>query len=312
MLKINNKPIDISIFTDKTKLMKFETNNIPVSGNASILWRYDDDAELFQLQCIVDYLRSCGCNHIELKLPYIPNARMDRVKSGEMFTLKTFANIINNMHFDRVVTFDAHSNVSLALINNIENEDPDWLVNSAVNRIDPRKENTILFFPDEGAMKRYSHIADQLKLPYVYGIKMRNYQTHKIESLDVVTNNLPNGADGLKKKYLLIVDDICSKGDTAHMSALKLRELGAIYVFLCVSHLENTVWNGPIMKDTVIKEIFSSDSIYRPDLSDKRTKIVPAHELTETGEWNSPCQGWYKQQQTKSPGSDITIFRNYL
>ena len=94
MILINGKSPKITLFPDGTKLIRSEM--ITKIDTAIITWKYDSDEELFQLQCIVDALRSRGCKSLELIMPYIPNARMDRIKSeDEVFTLKTFANIIN-------------------------------------------------------------------------------------------------------------------------------------------------------------------------------------------------------------------------
>ena len=45
-----------------------------------------------------------------------------------------------------------------------------------------------LFFPDEGAMKRYS---DAAKLPFAFGMKKRDWETGKILGLDLMgTENI--------------------------------------------------------------------------------------------------------------------------
>ena len=50
-------------------------------------------------------------------MPYIPYSRMDRVKkSSSAFTLKSFANVVNNIVKPQYIKcLDAHSDVSLAL-----------------------------------------------------------------------------------------------------------------------------------------------------------------------------------------------------
>lgn len=106
-----------------------------------------------------------------LSLPYIPNARMDRVKNDdEVFTLKYFCDFINWLGFSSVYVLDAHSDVSTALLNNCVKENPKEYVDKAISKIGMR--NLVLYFPDAGAAKRYSDLFPEL--PYCYGEKKRD------------------------------------------------------------------------------------------------------------------------------------------
>ena len=84
-----------------------------------LVWHYENDAELFTVACIREYYATQDCI---LYLPYLPSARMDRVKNPEdVFTLKTFAHLINALNFSTVYVWDAHSNVGPALIDRCVN-----------------------------------------------------------------------------------------------------------------------------------------------------------------------------------------------
>lgn len=83
----------------------------------AIVWNYESDAEMVVLYYITKHLKNAGFI-VSLYMPYIPNARMDRVKNNdEIFTLKYFAEFINSLEFEAVYVRDPHSNVSCALIN---------------------------------------------------------------------------------------------------------------------------------------------------------------------------------------------------
>ena len=83
-------------------------------------------------------------------MPYIPNARMDRVKnSDEVFTLKYFAEFINDLKFDTVEVLDPHSNVSTALIDNISIIEPTDIILHILETVNS-DGNTILFFQMRG------------------------------------------------------------------------------------------------------------------------------------------------------------------
>lgn len=225
----------------------------------SIEWYYENDAELFALICIKRHIdeKYPGC-FCELRMPYLANARMDRVKSDEdVFTLKYFAEVINSLNFKIVWVRDAHSNVSLALIDNVCDEGVRGYVVAAAKQSGAEA----LFFPDEGAMKRYS---EHFAVPYAFGMKKRDWETGKILGLDIIN------AENIKDKNVLIVDDICSRGGTFYHSAKALKAAGAKSVSLYVTHLEETVTIGDLPDSGLIDHIYTTESIFPKKLIDQR------------------------------------------
>lgn len=250
MIKVNGIAIQQNHFPAGELLVKA---NFPGAELMTIEWYYENDAELFTLICIKRYIDekypSCFC---ELKMPYVCHARMDRVKSDEdVFTLKYFCEIINSLHFTTVEVRDAHSNVSLALLNNVYEEPIGDYVREAINR----SSAEALFFPDEGAMKRY---ADLFKdMPYAFGMKKRDWKTGQIQGLDLVN------PENIVDKKVLIVDDICSRGSTFYHSAKALHKAGAAEVNLYVTHCEFTIHEGDLREKGLINQIYTTDSILR-------------------------------------------------
>ena len=188
-----------------------------------------------------------------LYMPYIPDARMDRVKyENELFTLKYFAQTINSLHFGRVEVLDPHSDVSAALFNKVHVGSPNRMIEDTVKKI--ASNNLMMFYPDAGAMKRYS---SAVHLPYTFGIKNRDWETGEIKGL-----NLSGEIDQLPGKDILIVDDICSKGGTFYHSAKKLKEAGVGKIYLYITHCENTVYDGELLKNNgLIEKIYTTDTI---------------------------------------------------
>ena len=116
MISVNGTLVAMGAFPDKTSAMRYNPND----DGYTITWKYDGDHECMALWYLVHHIReNCGAyTPIHLNIPYLPNARMDRVKNfDEVFTLKWFADFINALHFCRVTVFDPHSNVATALIN---------------------------------------------------------------------------------------------------------------------------------------------------------------------------------------------------
>lgn len=261
MLRLNNKPIEIGKFPDGTLLIKeYVKKNFNGTPSATITWLFENNEELVALIYITKHLHSHGVEKIYLDMPYIPNARQDRVKNDEdVFTLKYFADIINWLGFTSVTVFDPHSSVSEALINNIVIKTPQENINRVISRIG--SEKLIMFYPDEGAMKRYSAFADK---PYAFGIKKRDWATGKINELDIT-----GAVELISGSRVLIIDDICSKGGTFYYSAEKLKKLGAKEIYLYISHCENTILQGKILASGLIEKIFTTNSLF----TEKHEKI---------------------------------------
>jgi ribose-phosphate pyrophosphokinase len=268
MITLNGTPVEIGSFPDGTILMKQGDDQ---SYSAEIEWHFENDREFLALIYLVKHLRHCGYGVINLVMPYIPNARQDRAKNPEdVFTLKYFAELLNSLKLNSVEVLDPHSSVSEALIDNLFVRTPKKYINEVLTKLAPisyryinydsgpipKEEYSLtMFYPDEGAMKRYSGMVN---LPYAFGIKKRNWETGKIEGLDVA-----GAVDKIAGHDILIVDDICSKGGTFLHSARKLKELGANDIYLYVSHCENTILEGNLLAyDGLIKKVFTTDSIF--------------------------------------------------
>lgn len=258
MIKVGNVEIKQGQFPDGTLLMKFDPNGdeFDTRGNILVEWYYENDAELFSLICVKRHLdRVYSYSDVVLEMPYIPHARMDRVKSDEdVFTLKYFCEVINSLNFKVVHVRDAHSNVSLALLNNVE-EMP--ITNYVLDAIFEAQAD-VLFFPDEGAMKRYSGGFD---IPYAFGMKKRDWKTGQIQGLDIIN------AEAVKDKNVLIVDDICSRGGTFYHSAKALKAAGAKSVSLYVTHCEKTIILGEMAStDGLVDHVYTTQSIFPEEL----------------------------------------------
>ncbi len=256
MIKLNGELFNIGSFPDGTIAIKQSVDSL--KGEAvQISWFYENEREFVCLIYLVKHLNSRGIKDIKLFMPYIPNARMDRVKDGEdVFTLKYFCELLNNLNFTEVAVVDPHSNVSQALIENIRIITPQRYIEQVIEKISAAEgENPVMFYPDEGAGKRYSGMVPS---PYAFGIKKRDWKSGKILGLDAAGD-----IEEINGKNVLIVDDICSRGGTFFHSAKKLKELGAENIYLFITHCEKTVLDGELINSGLVKKIFTTDSLCR-------------------------------------------------
>ena len=258
MIRINKNDVNVNKFPDGTLLLKEQiSGDYSQDGKkqkATITWLFENNEELVTLIYMAGHLRTHGVTELSLDMPYIPNARQDRVKDVEdVFTLKYFAEVINWLNFDSVTVLDPHSSVSEALIDKIQVRTPEIFIRKVIDRIGGTEDLT-MFYPDEGACKRYSGM---FHLPYAFGIKNRDWKTGDIKGLDV-----SGMTDCICGKKILIVDDISSKGGTFYFSAKKLKELGAKEVYLYISHCENTILEGDVLTSGLIEKVFTTNSIF--------------------------------------------------
>lgn len=256
MIRLDGKKVELGKFPDGTLLMK---ENVEKSFDgvrrATITWTFEGNEELVALIYLTRHLQSHGVSEVHLHMPYIPNARQDRVKADEdVFTLKYFAEVINTLHFKSVTVLDPHSSVSEALIDNICIVSPKSNIEKVIQKLEQESDALLMFYPDEGAMKRYSGMIDK---PYTFGMKKRDWTTGNIEGLTVsgMTELVPG-------KDILIVDDISSRGGTFYFSAKALKEMGAGKIYLYVSHCENTILEGEVLTSGLIEKVFTTDSIF--------------------------------------------------
>lgn len=165
-----------------------------------------------------------------------------------------------------VEVLDAHSSVSLALLDRVVSMPIDHYLYKALTNIvyqetggcmhedrEEAYENLITFFPDEGAMKRYSSM---LNFPYAFGIKDRDWNSGDIKGLKLMNSEIIEG------KNVLIIDDICSRGGTFYHSAKALKEAGAKNIYLYITHCENTILEGELLTSGLIEKVYTTNSIF--------------------------------------------------
>lgn len=256
MIRLNGKVIELGKFPDGTILMKEAVaKNFREKRVAEVTWLYENNEELVGLIYLTRHLQSHGIEEIHLHMPYIPNARQDRVKNDEdVFTLKYFAEVINALHFTSVRVLDPHSSVSEALIERIIIDSPKNNIEKVIAKIEEDKKELVMFYPDEGAMKRY---AGMIQRPYTFGMKKRNWENGEIQGLEV-----SGRTELIKGRNILIVDDISSRGGTFYFSAKALKEMGADNVYLYVSHCENTILEGNVLTSGFVKKVYTTNSIF--------------------------------------------------
>ncbi|TCC88005.1 ribose-phosphate pyrophosphokinase [Pedobacter frigiditerrae] len=204
------------------------STDFSLDEKVSITHRLNSFNDLGLLCLAVDALQRMGAIISDLYIPYFPSSRQDRVMiAGEPLSVKVYADIINHLNFKKVIIFDAHSEVTPALLNNGEVITNHQFIKHVVDKING---DILLISPDGGALKKIYKVSEYLGgVGVVECSKSRDVKTGKLSGFKVY-------ADDLQGKDCLIVDDICDGGGTFIGLAEELKNKNAGKLYLAVSH----------------------------------------------------------------------------
>lgn len=223
------------VFSGGEEHIRISQKDLIEDGRLVICSNMSNSSDIMKLLLGTDVLKSFNKNNqIELFAPYFPYARQDRrMVEGEPFSVKVMANLINSQKYDKVHILDPHSDVTTALIDNINIIDNFNYVKMVWNDI--KKRNPIntycLVSPDAGAEKKTYKLATKLELfseQLIRGSKKRNVINGSLSHSEFLGD--------VKDKICVIIDDIIDGGATFVELSKKLKEKGALKVYLTVSH----------------------------------------------------------------------------
>lgn len=247
MLKLNGKQIVTQRFpNNETKVKDFEEY---IEKRENILeFKYLTDADLVTLMFVKQRIDEA---HVPCTLFvwYMPYSRMDRKIDGDLFTLKYTCDFINWLQFTKVVVMEPHSEKTIQMLDRVKPIYPvkDWV------KAENLPENVQIVFPDKGAAARYANSGYK---NVCIMEKRRDPKTGKIEDMHIKEGKVLPGAK------CIIIDDLCSQGGTFAWAGSILKDAGATEVVLVVSHCEETIFKGTLLKEnSPIDMVYTSTSI---------------------------------------------------
>lgn len=256
MIKVGEKVVEITKFPNKESLIR---NDFLSHGmHQNIKMKFEGDEDIIHLMMIKQEIDNVG-GTASLTMPYVPYSRMDRTEGMNVFTLKAITRFINAMNFTEVIIMEPHSDVCVALLDRVKVVDMSQAIAyKLIMEEKLNKDNTYLVFPDAGAEKRYSkQFKDHDKT--ITAIKHRNFETGRIEKLELIKKDDVN-VNGLAA---IIVDDLSSRGGTFDLTAQHLKEMGFSKIYLAVTHCEDTILDGEVLKEgSNIDRVMTTNSIF--------------------------------------------------
>lgn len=194
---------------------------------------------------------------LDLTMPYCAYSRQDRrCNPGESFSLKVFADLINSCNFYSVTTWDNHSDVSTALINNCGNIHVQHIVNTLDNESFLIENYDYLVSPDAGSNKKVFTCSKEFEIPMIRADKIRDTKTGSIIDTQVFAT-----PEQLKDKTVIIIDDICQGGRTFEELAKAIKTIEPTCdIHLYVTHgFFNNGFNK--MKEAGISKFITTNSV---------------------------------------------------
>lgn len=240
--------------------------NFDINQKVTITHRLNSFNDLGLLCIAVDALRRMDVKDMELFIPYFSAARQDRVMiKGEPLSVKVYADIINSMQLNKVYVFDAHSEVTPALVNNCEVISNHTFIAAVIKAIG---NDVKLISPDGGALKKIYKVSEFLGgVEVVECSKSRDVKTGRLSGFKVYNDDL-QGAD------CLIVDDICDGGGTFVGLAEELKNKNAGKLYLAVSH---GIFNKGFAVLDCFEKIFTTNSF--KDFERESVEVIQLNQL---------------------------------
>ncbi len=250
--------------------IKLDTENYSywirkTNDDQTITARIQSSNDVIELLMVTDALRALyPLLPIKAVIPYIAYGRQDRrCIAGEAHSLKVFSQLINSQVYQSVTTFDAHSDVSGALIDRCVIVDQKTIIGrfDALNAfIINGGTNLVFCSPDAGSNKKTADLAAHYgHSSFLRADKLRDLATGKIKEIVVV-----NPQQDVEGKDVLVADDLLDKGGTFMGLAKALRVKSARSVHLFITH---GLFTGPTapLYESGIDHIWCTNS-YRTDL----------------------------------------------
>ncbi len=216
---------------------------------------------LMELLILVDALKRSSARSIVAVIPYFGYARQDRRGLGrrEPITAKLVANLLEKAGVTRVLTMDLHTEQIQGFFDiPLDNLYAYPLLVEAVERLKLTK--TVVVTPDIGSIKLARSFAQALQVEFAIIDKRR------VNADQVAKNALIGNVEGCD---VLLVDDVCSTGETLKMASQVCQNAGAKRICAAVTHgliignafeesaiekmlMTNTV---PVLEETIQKKL---------------------------------------------------------
>ena len=216
---------------------------------------------LMELFIMMDALRRASAKRITAVLPFYGYARQDRKDQPRVpITAKLVANLLVAAGANRILTMDLHAQQ----IQGFFDIPVDHLYAAPViyEYLKTKNlKNLVVVSPDVGGLKMAHAYSQVLETELAIVAKRRKSAT-EVESVAVIGE--------IEGKNILIVDDLTETAGTLTQAAALLKAKGAKQVLACVSHAILNATGIERLRNSVIDELITTDTVQRPAIDGLR------------------------------------------
>lgn len=248
-------------------VIKFSDGNIfvrinePVRGKDVYLVQpigLKPNDETVEILFWMDAFKRAGASKVTAIIPYFGYAKGDKKDEPRVsIRARVCAECIELAGADRIITMDLHS----PQIQGFFKKPVDHLLAMPLlcDYIKSLKlENYVIAAPDAGYAKRARAYSLRLGVPTVIGDKSRADHSENARIMEIIGD--------VRGKDAVIVDDFTTSGGTLIEMANSLKELGAGKIISCTSHLLINEKGIKRIKESVIEQLISTDSVFNPNI----------------------------------------------
>jgi ribose-phosphate pyrophosphokinase len=210
---------------------------------------------LMELFIMMDALRRASAARITAVLPFYGYARQDRKDQPRVpITAKLVANLLVASGANRILAMDLHAQQ----IQGFFDIPVDHLYAAPVMYDYLKKKkltDLVVVSPDAGGIKMAHAYSQVLEAELAIVAKRRKSAT-EVESLAVIGE--------IKRKNVLLVDDLTETAGTLTAAAALLKKKGAKRIIACVSHAILGPTGIERLHKSAIDELITTDTVQRP------------------------------------------------
>lgn len=212
---------------------------------------------LMELLLIADALRRASARRIIAAIPYLGYARQDRKEGNGPIAAKVVASALERGGIDHLLTVDLHAEQIQGFFGiPVENLYARPLLLKRVADVG----DVVVVTPDLGRVKLARAFAEDLKADFAV-VDKRRVSAKQVEARALVGD--------VRGKDVLLVDDICSTGETLKMASLVCQKAGAKRIFAAVTHglmMGSALESGAIDKMWITNTAPSPSAVKKPIL----------------------------------------------